>query len=244
MNENVDILAVGAHPDDIELMCAGSLIKMVQQGYRVGMVSLTAGERGTRGTVEIRTREFERAAQIIGAKEYVIGGLSDGCLENHEENRLQVIQLLRRFKPDFLFIPHWKARHPDHEACSVLVRKSAYYAGLKMIDTDQPHHRPKDIAYYMELYDFEPSFIVDISGTFDQKLDSIRAHESQFWNPDKAQTSEEKTFISSPEFFESITIKARYWGQKIGVKYGEPFYMREPLGIADPSVLMRQPSRL
>ncbi|MBD3375640.1 bacillithiol biosynthesis deacetylase BshB1 [candidate division KSB1 bacterium] len=244
MNEKVDILAVGAHPDDIELMCAGTLIKMVQQGFRVGMVSLTAGERGTRGTKEIRTREFENAARIIGANDHMIGGLADGRLENHEENRLEVIKIVRRFKPEFLFIPHWKARHPDHEACSHLVRNSAYYAGLKMIDTDQPPHRPKHIAYYMELYDFEPSFIVDISETFDQKLASIRAHESQFWNPDNPSGREEQTFISSPEFFESITIKARYWGQKIGVKYGEPFYMREPLGIADASVLLQQPSRL
>ena len=158
------------------------------------------------------------------------------------ENKIKVIQQIRAFQPRVVFAPYWNTRHPDHGNCSHLVREAAYFAGLKQIQTGQEHFRPAKIIYYMELYDFDPSFIVDVSDTFEEKIKAMQAYESQFYTPGKENNKgETETFISTPEFLQSIIVRGQYWGTKIGVKYGEPFLIREPLKINDPVHLFGEP---
>lgn len=230
----VDVLAFGAHPDDVELMCAATLIKLKNLGYKTGVVSLTAAELGTRGTPEIRKKENAEAARIMGLAENVILDIPDGGVRVNEENKLKVIEQIRAMRPTIVFAPYWNTRHPDHGNCSLLVKEAAFFAGLKNIDTGQEPFRPAKVIYYMELYDFQPSFIVDVSESFEQKIESIRAYKSQFFSDENEHGHEGATYISTPEFLQSIITKGEYWGQKIGARYGEPFFVREPIAIHDP----------
>ncbi|HNW59497.1 MAG TPA: bacillithiol biosynthesis deacetylase BshB1 [bacterium] len=239
MNQSLDILAFGAHPDDVELMAGGTIIKLVQLGYRVGMISLTAGEMGTRGTPEIRRSEFTAAAGIIGLAMHEMLDIPDGGVAENEENKLKVIRAIRTWRPALVFAPYWETRHPDHAHCSHLVREAGFFAGLKKIETGQPQFRPQRLVYYCEHYHFTPSFVVDVSETFERRLEAIRAYKSQVFNPEAAEEgSEEKTHISSPEYFRSISARAEYWGGRIGVRYGEPFLVREVIGVRDPYELL------
>jgi len=235
--QDCDVLAFGAHPDDVELMAGGTIIKLVKLGYRVTMVSLTAGETGTRGTPEIRNQEFTDSAEIMGLTAWQMLDIPDGFVNSDRPHRLKVIEVLRRYRPRVVFAPYWKTRHPDHGNCSILVREASFLAGLKKIDTGQPAHRPAKIIYYCEHYPFQPSFIVDVTDTFDQRLQAIRAYKSQVFNAEMVSPDENKTYISSPEYFQSLTSRAQFWGHRIGVKYGEPFLVREPLGVQDPIAL-------
>jgi len=237
MIQACDVLAFGAHPDDVELMAGGTIIKLARTGYRVAMVSLTAGETGTRGTPEIRRQEFADAAAIMGLCGHQILDISDGFVDCSRENKLKVIQVIRAFQPRILFAPYWKTRHPDHGRCSELVRESAFLSGLKKIDTGQPAHRPVKTIFYCEHYPFQPSFIVDVTDTFEQRLQAIRAYRSQVFNAEMVSPDENKTYISSPEYFQSLINRAQFWGHRIGVPYGEPFLVREPLAIGDPVAL-------
>ena len=232
--QKLDVLAFGAHPDDVELMCAATLIKLKKAGYKIGVVSLTAAELGTRGTPEIRKKENEKAAEIMGLSANVILDIPDGQVKVSEENKLKVIEQIRAFKPSIVFAPFWKTRHPDHGHCSTLVKEAAFFAGLKNIKTGSAPHRPAKVIYYMELYDFTPSFIVDVSDTFEEKIKSIKAYESQFFSDNDNHKEEGATYISTPEFLQSIIIKGQYWGHKIGAQYGEPFLVREPIALNDP----------
>lgn len=234
MNETVDVLAFAAHPDDVELMCAGTLIKLARLGYKTGVVSLTAAELGTRGTPEIRKQENEESARIMGLSVNHILDIPDGNVQVTEENKLRVIREIRSCQPKLVLAPYWETRHPDHGNCSLLVRQAAFLSGLKKIDTGQPHFRPFKIAYYMEMYDFAPSFIVDVSDSFADKLKAIRAYESQFHTPGQAGEAKDATFISAPEFLQSIIARGQYWGNKIGAQYGEPFLVREAMKLNDP----------
>ncbi len=233
-NEKIDVMAFGAHPDDIELMCAGTLIKLKRMGYKTGVVSLTKAELGTRGTPEIRKQENENSARILGLSVNKMLDIPDGGVFNTEENRIKVIEQIREHQPDILFVPYWETRHPDHGNTSVLVKEAAFLAGLKNIDTGQKHFRPAKLIYYMEMYDFEPSFIVDVSDSFEDKVKAIQSYNSQFHNPDKPFNSKDATYISSPQFLQSIIARGQYWGNKIGAIYGEPFLVREPIKINDP----------
>lgn len=237
MEQPLDVLAFGAHPDDIELMAGGTIIKLVQMGYRVGMISLTAGEMGTRGTPEIRREEFAASARIMGLAMNRMLDIPDGGVNENEENRGKVITAIREWRPALLFAPYWETRHPDHAHCSHLVREAAFFSGLKKIVTSQSHFRPQRVVYYCEHYHFTPSFVVDISETFERRLEAIRAYKSQVFNPDIIET-DEKTHISSPEYFRSIYARAEYWGGRIGVRYGEPFLVREVVGVEDPFALL------
>lgn len=235
--DSLHVLAFGAHPDDVELMAGATIIKLVQQGYRVGMVSLTAGETGTRGTVPQRRQEFADAAGVMGLAAHDMLDIPDGFVAPEREQKIKVIRALRTFRPQIVFVPYWKTRHPDHGNCSILVREAAFLSGLKKIDTGQPHHRPSKIIYYCEHYPFQPSFIVDVTDTFEKKLAAVRAYKSQVFNADMVSPDEDKTYISSPEYFQSLIDRARFWGHRIGVSYGEPFLVREPLGVQDPAAL-------
>jgi bacillithiol biosynthesis deacetylase BshB1 len=232
MNEKLAAVAFAAHPDDIELTCAGTMIKLSRMGYRTGIISLSAGEMGTRGNPETRKREFKNACGLMGLTMCRIMDIPDGHIEVNKANKNKVISELRSWMPDIVFAPYWKTRHPDHANCSHLVRESAFLSGLKNIDTGQSPFRPARVIYYMELYDFIPSFIVDVSDTFEEKMKAIHSYESQFNN--EKGGDEGATYIGTPEFLQSIETRSRYWGNKIGVPFGEPFLVREPIKMDDP----------
>ena len=234
MDHKLDALAFAAHPDDIELMCAATLIKLANKGYRTGVIALTEGEMGSRGTPDIRRKEFQNASEIMKLSVSEILDISDGNVRVNETNKLKVIHEIREHRPKLVFVPYWETRHPDHENCSHLVRQAAFFAGLKQIDTKQQHYRPHKIIYYMELYEFNPSFIIDVSETFDEKIQAMQAYGSQFYSPNSADQPQEQTFISTPEFTQHIITRGQYWGNKIGVQYGEPFLIREPMEVEDP----------
>ncbi len=230
----LDLLAFGAHPDDVELTCAGTVIKLGKMGYKTGVISLTQGEMGTRGSREIREQEFANAGKIMGLHTHKMLDIPDGGVAVTSENKMKVIREIRRYRPKIVFTSYWKVRHPDHGHGSHLVREAAFLAGLKKIETGQPAWRPHRMLYYASRFEFEPSFIVDITEAHEQKLEAIRAYKSQFHNPDKAQFGEDETNISSPEFFENIITRAKQYGSYIGVEYAEPFLVREPMRIDDP----------
>lgn len=230
----LDALAFGAHPDDVELSCAGTLIKLHCRGYKTGVISLTRGELGTRGSAEIRAEEFQEAAEIMGLSTHTILDIPDGNIEAKWENKIKVICKIRAHKPKIVLAPFWEDRHPDHGHTSHLVREAAFLAGLKRIETDQEAHRPYRVIYYPCRFEFRPSFIVDITEFHDCKMKAIQAYKSQFHNPEKSHYGEEETNVSRAEFLEAIVTRAKQYGSHIGVSYGEPFLVREPLRLDDP----------
>ncbi len=231
---NLDVLAFGAHPDDVELGCGGTIIKMGAEGYSTGVVALTRGEMGTRGSAEIRAQEFAAAAEVMGVSVHKALDMPDGCVESNMENKLKVIREIRTHRPRIVFAPYWVARHPDHEAASRIVREASYLAGLKKLDTGQEAHRPFKVMYYQSRFEFSPSFVVDISGTHDKKLEAIGSYASQFDSPNRADYGTNETRISRPGFIQRIETRGRQYGTYIGVTFGEPFLVREALKIDDP----------
>ncbi len=225
----LDILAFAAHPDDIELTCSGTIIKSVKKGYRVGVVDLTRGELGTRGTAEQRKVEAAQAADIMGLSVRENLGLPDGNIEINRENKLKVIRLLRSYRPLLILVPYWRCRHYDHAHCSQLVSEAAFYSGLVKIDTGEPPFRPKRVVYYRCRSEFTPSFVVDITPYFPLKWKAIMAYKSQF-----SKESTETGVVDTGYFLETIKNLSRYYGSLIGVEYGEPFIVKEALEVEDP----------
>jgi bacillithiol biosynthesis deacetylase BshB1 len=240
MSISIDFLAFGAHPDDIELCCAGTLIKLAQQGYRTAAITLTRGEAGTRGTPEIRQKEFDAAAAMMQVAVHRQLDMPDGAIEETYENKLKLVRVIRELRPRVVATVHWESRHPDHLHTSNLVREAAMIAGLKNLTAEGERARlgepwrPFRVLYYPERYEIPPSFIVDISESFEQKMRAVYAHESQFHGPNMNKYGAEKTPLTRPEFLEFIETRNRYWGATIGVKYGEAFVAREPVRIDDP----------
>lgn len=243
MEIQLDLLAFAAHPDDVELNCAGTIIKLADMGYKTGVIALTRGEMSTRGTTQLRQLEFETAARIMGLAIFKCLDLPDTHIAVSQINKLKIIKEIRCYRPRLVFAPYWQDRHPDHCHCSHLVREAAFFAGVKKIVTEQAQFRPSAVIYFSGLIDFSPSFVVDISATHDRKLQAIRAYQSQFHNP-TVSDDQDVTFISTPEFLESIITKSRFWGAKIGVRYGEPFLVRSPLNIPDPVALFSAPAKV
>ncbi len=230
----LDALAFGAHADDVELACSGTLIKLGALGYKTGVITLTQGEMATRGNARVRAREFERAAEIMGLAVHGMLDIPDGRVEVTWENKLKVIREIRTYQPRIVFAPYWITRHPDHEKASHLVREAAYLAGLKKLETGQAAYRPYKVLFYQARFEFTPSFIVDISEVHATKIASIKAYRSQFHLENAPETGEGETLISRPDFLERITTRDRQYGTYIGVTYGEPFLIREALQIDDP----------
>jgi bacillithiol biosynthesis deacetylase BshB1 len=229
----VDVLAIGSHPDDLELACGGTIAKLVKQGFTVGMADATEGELGTRGTKEIRAKEAEKAAQALGAATRRNLRIPDGSVEVTEENIRKTVTLIRELRPKLLLIPHSIDRHPDHYHTHQLCKESWFYSGLVKLETlkdekTQAPFRPDNYFEFMQWYEFQPSFIVDITDTWETKLEAIRAHASQFHNPN---SKEPETRLSRPEFLELVEVRARNYGRRIGVKFGEPFFSYIPIGI-------------
>jgi len=252
MPTSIDFLAFGAHPDDIELGCAGTLIKLARKGYRTAAITLTRGESGTRGTQKIREQEFDQAAAIMGVVDHRMLDLPNAGIEETHANTLKLVKVIRELQPRVVATVHWESRHPDHIHTARLVRDAAMISGLKGLDlahrdsspssdtkTDPgaepaPAWRPYRVLYIPERYEVPISFIVDISDTFDEKMRAIRAHESQFHSVNMDKYGPDLTSISRPEFLEFIENKNRRWGAMIGVKYGEAFFVRESLRLDDP----------
>lgn len=229
---NVDVLAVGAHPDDVELAAGGVIHKLAQRGYAVAILDLTRGELATRGTVDARRQEAEEAARVLGAAQRVNACLPDGRLANTPEQRTVIIPFIRNFRPKLILAPMDNDRHPDHGAAHVLVRDANFYAGLGKIETGQAAYRaPRMYFHRAHGESAPPEMIVDVSAHFEAKLGAIRAYRSQFHNPDYPG---EQTYISTPEFWDAIRVRAAYWGRRIGVAYGEPLYAKESIGVGLP----------
>ncbi len=233
MHMQVDVLAIGAHPDDIELSCGGTIAKLVKDGHKVALTDVTQGELGTRGNKDIRAKEASEAAKILGVVTRRNLKIPDGGIELNRANLKKVITLIRDLRPKILIIPHSVERHPDHVHTHRLCKEAWYYSGLGKIETSlngatQKPHRPDNFFEFMQWYEFTPSFIVDISGTFDVKMKAIKAHSSQFYDP---KSKDPETILSRPEFLERIRTECEYFGKKIGTKYGEAFYSWTPLGV-------------
>jgi bacillithiol biosynthesis deacetylase BshB1 len=241
----LDILAIAAHRDDVEQTCGGTLLKAAQRGQRTGILDLTQGEMGTRGTAEDRAREAADAARILGAGWRRALDIPDGRVENTWENRLKVASVIRETRPRVVILPYWKGRHPDHYTCSVLGYEACFLAGLaKLALSSQPlrpsaqgglesaisqsPHRPFKIIYATLYYDVRPTFVVDISEQFEQKFASILAYKSQFTD----QEAGKDLFPAHAEIRARVESMARYYGALGGVTYAEPFLQKE-VGLVD-----------
>jgi len=230
---SVDLLAVGAHSDDVELGIGGTIHKLTRHGWKVVILDLTQAEMSTRGTPASRCEEAKRAAAALGVERRENAGLPDAGLVNTPEQRNTIIPFVREFQPKVVVTLMQNDRHPDHHAAMQLVYDACFLAGLKKIDTGQNPYRPKTFYYFHPYTEGEkaPSMIVDISEDFEAKLTALKCYESQFHNPDY---SGDETYIASRDFWDGIETRARHWGRQIGVRFGEPLHSHGPVGVAFP----------
>ena len=237
----LDVLAFAAHPDDVELCAGGTMCLLGKQGYQLGVVDFTRGELGSRGTPELRMEEAQRAAEIMGLEARENLGLPDGNIENTKENQLKLIRRIRRYRPHIVLINAAECRHPDHCAAAELSTEALYFSGLRKIETTdsdgtpQEPWRPHHVLHYMQAIPFDPTFVVDVTDVWEQRIDALQAFKSQFFNPDYEPDSDEpETFVSNPEFFQWVEARARSYGYKVGATYGEPLLYRQgPVGVTD-----------
>ena len=231
----LDILVLPVHPDDAELGCSGTILKEVALGRKVGIVDLTRGELGTRGSAEIRDEEAKASAKILGLAVRENLAMPDGFFENTKEYQLKVITAIRKFKPEVVITNAYHDRHPDHGRASQLVEDAAFLAGLRKIETadngkPQEAWRPKNVLHFIQDNYIRPDIVVDVTEYWDKKFESIHAFSSQFFNPNWKQ--EPQTYISSPEFIAVIEGRAKEFGKSIGVKYAEGFLSKKILGVS------------
>ena len=229
----LDILAFGAHPDDVELGCAGTLLGAIAEGKKVGVIDLTKGELGTRGSISQRLSEAQLASEVIGLTIRENLEMADGFFINNKEHQLVIIETIRRFQPSIIFCNAPEDRHPDHGRAASLVAEAAFLAGLKKIQTihngvAQEAWRPTQVFHYIQSRNLTPNFVVDISKHIEKKMEAILAHSSQFYDP---KSNEPDTFISSAAFLEFVKGRAKELGQQIGVQYAEGFITQKILGI-------------
>ena len=227
----VDILAIAAHRDDVELTCAGTLLRAVDAGYRTGILDLTAGETGTRGSASLRAEEAERAAKILGAAERRNAGLPDAHLHNSDEARRAIVQQIRYFAPQVVILPFPVGRHPDHRVASELGRDACYLAGLARYDADGKPHRPHKLLYALSYREdpIKPTFVVDISKQFDRKLAAIKCYASQF---DGTKAAGE-IFPTGQDLYSLVETQNAHYGSLIRTRYGEPFFTHETMQVED-----------
>ncbi|MDB5007241.1 MAG: bacillithiol biosynthesis deacetylase BshB1 [Mucilaginibacter sp.] len=230
----LDILVLSVHPDDAELGCAGTILKHIAAGKKVGIVDLTRGELGTRGTAEIRDKEAAEAARILGLAVRENIGIPDGFFQNTQEHQLKVIAAIRKYQPEILITNAYHDRHPDHGRANELVEASAFLSGLRRIETYnngelQEAWRPGLVLHFIQDNYIKPDILVDVTGFWDKKIQSIKAYGSQFFNPDWQQ--EPQTYISSPDFIKIVEARAMEFGKSIRVKYAEGFTSRKILGV-------------
>ncbi|MDP5169335.1 MAG: bacillithiol biosynthesis deacetylase BshB1 [Bacteroidia bacterium] len=234
----LDLLVFAAHPDDAELGCSGTILKLVAAGKKVGIVDLTKGELGSRGTPELRMEEALAAGNIMGLSARNNLGFRDGFFTHDEAHLMAVVQMVRKYRPDTIFANVPEDRHPDHGRGSKLVRDAVFLSGLRKIETkldgeEQEAWRPKNLFYYIQDYYHKPDFVVDITPYWEQKKDAIKAFGSQFFNPDQNQ-DEPQTYISSQGFWDFLEGRARDVGHLVGYELGEGFLCETPIGVEDP----------
>ncbi|MBI3501705.1 MAG: bacillithiol biosynthesis deacetylase BshB1 [Bacteroidetes bacterium] len=225
----LDILAFGAHPDDVELSCSGTILKNISEGKKVGIVDLTRGELGTRGTAAIREKEAKNAAKILGVSFRENLKLPDGFFEINKKNILKVIQKIRHYKPDVVLAPAISDRHPDHGRAAQLIAEASFLSGLPRIGTKekskkQPSWRPKAVYHYIQYRKHKPDFAIDITPYIEKKMEAIQAFASQFYNP---VSKEPETLISHPKFFHYVRQREMEYGKLIGAQYAEGFNVME-----------------
>ena len=226
----VDILAIAAHPDDVEITCGGTVIKMVEAGYRVGILDLTAGETGTRGSAALRRKEARRAAQTLGVVYRENLHIPDAGVENTRANKLKIAQKIRDLRPRTVILPYWQGRHPDHYTTGRIGYEACFLAGLAKLPLKGKPHRPFKIIYASQYVPtVRPTFVVDITEQFDRKLKAIFCFASQFSPPKEMQN----LFPSRADIHARMGSEARHFGHMIGVRYGEPFVTRETAAVDD-----------
>ena len=240
MSQVVDILAIGAHPDDIELSCAGTIIKEVRNGKKVGLVDLTQGELGTRGSAELRMTEAEAARKILGAEYRINLGFKDGFFAHDQEHLMVLISAIRASKAEIVFANAMHDRHPDHGKAGKLISEACFLAGLPKVKTeldgiDQEAHRPRLLLHYNQDRLLKPDVCIDITDQIETKLKAIMAFSSQFHNPN---STEPETAISSKSFLEFIKGRAMEYGRPIGAAYAEGFKCERYLGVKSPFDLL------
>ncbi len=231
----LDILAIGVHPDDVELGCSGVLINEIKNGKATGIVDLTQGELGTRGTIETRYAEATSAAKIIGVKVRENLKMRDGFFKNDEEHQMCLIRTIRKYQPEIIIGNILNDRHPDHGRAGHLIADACFLSGLAKVkttgDDGQPQEkwRPKYVLHYLQDWYHEPDILIDISDVFEQRMESIKAYSTQFNANDNGE--EPQTYISTPDFLDSVIARARMFGKRIGVKYAEGFITEKKIGI-------------
>jgi len=231
----LDILAIVAHPDDVELSCGGTLLTHAKKGYKTGIIDLTMGEMGTRGTPELRMEEAQNAAEILKLSVRENLRFEDSFFSNDKEHQLKIIKVIRKYRPEIVITNAQYDRHPDHGRGAILVEEASFKSGLRKLETTldgekQEAWRPKKVFNCIQSVSIEPDFLVDISDSQAEKMEAIKAFGSQFFDP---ENDEPNTYISSPEFMKMIESRAQEYGHRIGKKYAEGFTYAQFIGISD-----------
>ena len=229
----LDVLVFAAHPDDAELSMGGTIAKLTHHKHKVGIIDLTRGELGTRGTAETRQKEAFKASIVLKTEVRENLDIPDGNIQRSKENMLKIVKEIRKYKPKIIFAPYFNDRHPDHIHASQLVKEAMFASGLpKVVIKDKgvslAAYRPEKLFYYMQTYTFKPTFIIDISKYFKTKMDAVKAYSTQFYDP---KSSEPETFISNPDFLNYIESRAKFYGFQIRKNYGEPFFCEEDIEL-------------
>jgi bacillithiol biosynthesis deacetylase BshB1 len=227
----LDLLAIAAHPDDVELTCGGALLKMAHKGYKTGILDLTAGEMGTRGTPETRAKEAALAAKILKVSWRGTLGAPDSDVQATRQNKLRLAKVIRELRPRTVVLPYWEARHPDHYHASTLGYEGCFLAGLKQLPMEGEPFRPFKILYATSFEGMPATFIVDVTKEYETRRRAILAYGSQF-RPAKSERKQ-KVFLAIDELDSKMDLLARNYGQRIGVKYGEPFLQKELMEVED-----------
>lgn len=231
----LDVLAFAAHPDDVEISAGATVAKLVSQGKKVGIVDLTRGELGTRGSAELRDQEAAKSSEILGLSIRINLDLGDGTFQNSNETQHRIIEQIRRFQPDIILANALSDRHPDHGRGALVVKEAAFFSGLPKIETTwegeaQKAWRPRMVAHYIQDYYHEPDFVIDVTDFFDQKMEAIKAFSSQFYDPN---SEEPQTPISGKDFFEMIRARSVSLGRPAGMELAEGFNVERILGVND-----------
>jgi bacillithiol biosynthesis deacetylase BshB1 len=232
----IDILAIGVHPDDVELGCSGTIINEIKRGKKAGIVDLTQGELGTRGSIDSRYQESANAAMIMGVQVRENLKMRDGFFENNEENKLKLITAIRKYQPEIVLANVLHDRHPDHGRAGNMIAECCFLSGLVKIETkdengkNQERWKPSYVLHYIQDWYHEPNLLIDISVVFDQRMKAIEAYTTQFYSNGN-NSDEPQTYISTPDFLESVIARARMFGKRIGVKYAEGFISEKTIGI-------------
>jgi N-acetylglucosamine malate deacetylase 1 len=240
----LDVLAIGVHPDDVELGCSGTLLNEQKAGKKTGIIDLTQGELGTRGTIETRYAEAAEAAKILKVSVRTNLKMRDGFFKNDEQHQLQLIQAIRTYRPEIILANALDDRHPDHGRAGHLIADASFLSGLAKIETTdeqglpQGKWRPKYVLHYLQDWYHEPDLVIDISDVFEERMKSVEAYSTQFYNSYTGKDGPQ-TYISSPDFLESVIGRARMLGKRIGVKYAEGFTSEKKIGISRLDALLQ-----